>query len=315
MSRTARLLELLISLNTKHRFTVQELADEFLVSRRTMLRDLQLLSEMGVPLFSSPGPNGGYTLIREQKLPPISLTVEEATGLLLSYEILEQHDGPFQSENMSTLTKIRATMSVEMLQNVAQLKERLAIDSPPRSFKNHYLKELLNASLEKKHQEIEYDSRSGLSVRIIFPFGLFISNGLWYCLAFCYKRKSNVTFRVDRIISIKEIEKFIGPSPKDVTVDKWLKQTHETSRKLRIKAQLTKLGCKILDPHPIGEWIQVSSDGSGIIEEKIKEEDIPFVGRMFLSLGSEIVIEEPVELIDFIKREAIKLIQYYSKEH
>ena len=46
MSRTARLLELLIRVQTKTRFTAQELAEEFGVSRRTILRDLRALSEI-----------------------------------------------------------------------------------------------------------------------------------------------------------------------------------------------------------------------------------------------------------------------------
>ncbi|WP_391122525.1 helix-turn-helix transcriptional regulator [Psychrobacillus sp. L3] len=313
MSRSGRLLELLISLNTKHRFTVQELADEFSVSRRTMLRDLQLLSEMGVPLLSSPGPNGGYSLIREQKLPPISLTAEEATGLLLSYELLEKNDGPFKYENMSTRTKIRATMSVEMLQKVEQLKARLAIAAPRRSFKNLFLKDILQASLERNHVEIEYDSLSGYSIRTIFPYGLFISNGLWYSLAFCYKRNNTVTFRVDRIVSLKINQNFTESIPIDMTVEKWLKQSDNSTREFILKARLTKFGCKILDPHPIGEWIQVNPDGTGVIEEKIKESDIRFVGRMFLSLGAEIFIEEPVELIQFLQEEALKVVNQYSK--
>jgi predicted DNA-binding transcriptional regulator YafY len=48
--RTARLLELLVRVQTKLRFTAQELAEEFRVSRHTMLRDLHALSGMGVPL-------------------------------------------------------------------------------------------------------------------------------------------------------------------------------------------------------------------------------------------------------------------------
>ena len=63
MSRTARLLELLIRVQTKPRFTAAELAEEFGVSRRTMLRDLAALSAMGVPLRSTPGP-GAATLCR-----------------------------------------------------------------------------------------------------------------------------------------------------------------------------------------------------------------------------------------------------------
>jgi predicted DNA-binding transcriptional regulator YafY len=40
MSRSARLLELLIRVQTKPRFTAQEPAEEFGVSRRTIVRDL-----------------------------------------------------------------------------------------------------------------------------------------------------------------------------------------------------------------------------------------------------------------------------------
>jgi predicted DNA-binding transcriptional regulator YafY len=56
VSRKARLLEFLMRVQTKPRFTAQDLAEEFWVSRRTMLRDLAALSEMGVPLRSTPGP-------------------------------------------------------------------------------------------------------------------------------------------------------------------------------------------------------------------------------------------------------------------
>lgn len=59
MLRVARLLELVVRVQTKPRFTAAELAEEFEVSRRTILRDLRKLSKMGVPLRSTPGPGGG----------------------------------------------------------------------------------------------------------------------------------------------------------------------------------------------------------------------------------------------------------------
>ncbi|HEU5200667.1 MAG TPA: HTH domain-containing protein, partial [Ktedonobacterales bacterium] len=73
MSRTARLLELLIKVQAKPRFTVGEMAEVFGVSRRTMLRDLQALSAMGVPLTATPGPGGGYMLIQRRRLLPLAL--------------------------------------------------------------------------------------------------------------------------------------------------------------------------------------------------------------------------------------------------
>ena len=79
---------MLIRVQTKPHFTAAELAEEFGVSRRTMLRDLGALSAMGVPLRSTPGPGGGYSLPRGgRKLSP-SLTVDEALALIASYEAL-----------------------------------------------------------------------------------------------------------------------------------------------------------------------------------------------------------------------------------
>jgi predicted DNA-binding transcriptional regulator YafY len=61
VSRTLRLLELLIKVQSRPSFTAQELAEEFGVSRRTMLRDLgALYRRWGVLLRSTPGPGGGY---------------------------------------------------------------------------------------------------------------------------------------------------------------------------------------------------------------------------------------------------------------
>src|ERR687889_975662 len=88
MARTARLLELLVRVQTKPRFTAAELAEEFEVSRRTMLRDLAALSEMGIPLRSTPGPGGGYSLPRGGRRLSPSLSVDEALALIASYEAL-----------------------------------------------------------------------------------------------------------------------------------------------------------------------------------------------------------------------------------
>lgn len=98
-----------------------------------------------------------------------------------------------------------------------------------------------------------------------------------------------------------------------MTIPEWLNQTEATSKELTLRATLTKKGCKMLDPHPIGEWIQITSNGTGIIEEKCRESDIPFIGGLFLSLGVEILIEEPVELIQFVWGKALEVISQYSK--
>ena len=52
MSRAERLIELLITIGGRPRFTAAALAAELGVSRRTILRDLEALTLFGVPLMS-----------------------------------------------------------------------------------------------------------------------------------------------------------------------------------------------------------------------------------------------------------------------
>jgi predicted DNA-binding transcriptional regulator YafY len=108
VSRSARLLELLIRVQTKPRFTAAELAEKLGVSRRTKLRGLAALSRMGVPLRSTPGPGGGYSLpLGGRRLAP-SLTVDEALTLIASYEALLMYPvHPFSTEGLSAVTKLR----------------------------------------------------------------------------------------------------------------------------------------------------------------------------------------------------------------
>ena len=100
MSKSKRLMELMMTVNRKRRFKVKELADEFGVSTRTILRDLQELSELGVPLYSEVGPHGGYQVVRERVLPPIAFTEEEAAAMFFAVHALRHYSSlPFESES------------------------------------------------------------------------------------------------------------------------------------------------------------------------------------------------------------------------
>ncbi|WP_165902166.1 effector binding domain-containing protein [Melghiribacillus thermohalophilus] len=63
------MIQILMYIHVNPKFTIRRLADHFQVSYRTIQRDLQELIEMGVPLYSEPGVNGGYRLINQGALP------------------------------------------------------------------------------------------------------------------------------------------------------------------------------------------------------------------------------------------------------
>ena len=104
MSKAERLIEMMITINAKRDFTVGELAKEFSVSKRTILRDLQELEQAGFPLYAEVGAAGGYHILKERILPPIAFSESEAKAIFFACQALQYYrDLPFEQETISVL--------------------------------------------------------------------------------------------------------------------------------------------------------------------------------------------------------------------
>ncbi|MET3290207.1 UNVERIFIED_CONTAM: putative DNA-binding transcriptional regulator YafY [Brevibacillus sp. OAP136] len=307
MKRTGRLLELLSLLNSKKTFTVKELADTFSVSHRTMLRDLHLLSESGVPLQATPGPGGGYSLLRKHTLPPVTFTLEEAVALIISYEsFLHYTDKPFEKETLSVISKLFAILPPEATQKIELLRQKVFMRNPRRVTQSPFLRPLLDAALEQQALHIEYDSLQRKSKRIIQPYYMYAFNGYWYCRCFCRLRQKNVSLRVDRILSYTVLTE---PSlPAVPQIDDELEQPE-----LRLLVRLTAKGCKLADwHHELGNLIHYHEDSTGTIDTMIFTTDVEWVSRFILGLGQEATVEQPEQVIDYLQTELGALRERYG---
>lgn len=83
MQRFDRILGILLFLRSSASVTVADLARHFSVSRRTIHRDLETLSSLGVPLYAERGRDGGFRLLEGYFLPPLMFTQKEAVALLV----------------------------------------------------------------------------------------------------------------------------------------------------------------------------------------------------------------------------------------
>lgn len=107
MSKSERLIEMMITINAKKDFTAGELAEEFSVSRRTILRDLQELEQAGFPIYSEVGAAGGYHILKERILPPIAFSENEAKAVFFACQALQFYrDLPFEQETISVFEKV-----------------------------------------------------------------------------------------------------------------------------------------------------------------------------------------------------------------
>jgi predicted DNA-binding transcriptional regulator YafY len=313
VSRAARLLELLIRVQTRSRFTAAELAEEFGVSRRTMLRDLRVLSEMGVPLRSTPGPGGGYALPRGGRRLSPSLTVDEALGLIVSYEALLRYStSPFGSQNLSAITKLRAALPPDVVGELDALRRHVAIIEPTRDHEAPLLGGLLGAALDGTHLRVVYDSiKSGISERVIYPFGVYASQGFWYCFCRDYKREENVSFRAGRFRRIEPVGGFTKPP--HVPSSEWVRPYESGGGEmLEVQAHVSERGMKSFELASLFGKIGRDSNGRGVVVARVPRSEIDFYASRILSAGTEVKVESPSELVELTRRKAKEITELYS---
>lgn len=313
MSRTARLLELLIRVQTKPRFTAAELAEEFGVSRRTMLRDLSALSAMGVPLRSTPGPGGGYSLPRGGRRLSPSLTVDEALALIASYEALLRYPvHPFSTKSLSAVTKLRAALPKDVVAQLDRLRRHVFVAGPVRDYEAPLLDELLSAALDRAHLKVTYDSiESGVTERVIFPYGLYASQGYWYCACFDRRREMNVPMRADRFLAAQRVEGF--EPPQELSVQDWMNTAREVfNERLRVRARVTERGRKSFELTSLFGRIMPEEDG--VIEVEIPRSEIDYYASRLLSVGTDVFVDSPPELVEAIKNKAREIARLYRPQ-
>lgn len=75
MNRLDRALGILLWLRCRKTVSAAELAKQFEVFQRTIYRDIETLSELGIPVYAEMGRAGGFRLLDGYFLPPVMFSV------------------------------------------------------------------------------------------------------------------------------------------------------------------------------------------------------------------------------------------------
>jgi predicted DNA-binding transcriptional regulator YafY len=316
MSRSHRLIELMMTINTKRKFTVGELAREFNVSKRTILRDLHSLTEAGLPLYSEVGASGGYQILKERTLPPISFSENEAIAIFFAVQSLDYYKSlPFKSESISALTKFYNYLPIDVKEQINELKDRITFWIPSRELPAPHLRDLLMHVIKRHVVSIVYDSDQQHTLRDIQPIGTYSMNGLWYCPAYCFKSEQIRLFRIDRI---REMVLSNNQQPKKgikkITIHQYLQSFDEDQAALPLVVKLTKLGVRRCESDFwLAKHLSISPDGTGQIEAKIGPSFIEWAADFFIGCGSEAMVEQPEDLITRIQEKIEDIQNHYCK--
>ena len=216
--RASRLVTLLLLLQTRGQLTAAELASELEVSERTIHRDVDALSESGVPIYAERGPHGGIRLVDGYRTRLTGMTPEEAEALFLA-----GLPGPAAELGLGTVVagaqlKVLASLPPELRTRASRLVERFHLDAGDW-FKTSqpvpHLGAISDAVWSSTRIAIDYERGDGAVRRILEPLGVVLKAGIWYVVA---RVEDQIrTYRVSRVAAAESTgERFERPEGFDL---------------------------------------------------------------------------------------------------
>lgn len=222
IKRLSRLTTILIQLQTKRLLTASELANKFLVSNRTIYRDIKALEEAGVPILTEEGK--GYYLMEGYRIPPVMFTESEANALITAEQlIMKNKDVSFIKEYTEAINKIKSVLRYNTKEKANLLSNRVVFRyNTDNNQTSNFLSTLQLSLTNFNCSEINYSNeKREITNRIIEPFALYNTQDNWVLVAFCQLRKDFRAFRLDRIKHLKVLNKQFKPH--QITLQEYFK--------------------------------------------------------------------------------------------
>lgn len=308
MNRMDRLTSILLMLQEKPR-TSEEIARHFEVSKRTILRDIEALYEIGVPILSREGAGGGYSLSPGYRIESPPLNMEEAYLLLLALRaVSELQSAPYGEHRVTLSAKMRALFSQQQLDYVDKMLSVSKVEMQKRRQTAPFLEAIMLAATEQQWVLVTYQSAERTSPQHLLPLTIYAYEGFWYCKAYSYERGEERLYRVDRMRSVEPAwETFLKSVAPSLPYDHL---SHP-----QVKVTLTQRGVLHVETEShIGGFIERNEDGSGSITFRCPPSELAYFARYFAGLGDAVEVVAPEELREAIFQIAEKLTEKYRKQ-
>lgn len=164
---------------------------------RTVKRDLDALENSGAPIWSRPGPGGGYGLTTGASLPPVTLSPAQAVALMAA--VSAAPDAPYADLAAAGIRKIMDVLDPRTRAQADELAHRVWVNALPSSSRA-VRSAVEEAMVEQRVIRIRYTSRDGTTTtRDVEPVLFASTSGRWYLVGWCRLRDAMRWFTVSRI--------------------------------------------------------------------------------------------------------------------
>ncbi|MFH8792999.1 helix-turn-helix transcriptional regulator [Streptomyces sp. NPDC017941] len=329
--RAARLIKMVLLLQSRASMTAAELAAELEVSERTITRDAQALTEAGVPVYADRGRTGGYRLVGGYRTRLTGLARGEAEALFLSGVPGALREMGLEDAASAARLKVSAALLPSLRDAPRSAAQRFHLDAPGW-FKETpppaLLPAVADAVWDDRPVVARYRRQDSEVERALEPYGLVLKAGVWYLCARVPETGSHRVYRIDRFTSVTPAapgtsgtsagERFVRDEDFDLPAF-WEERAAQFARAIlreEVVLRLTPAGARQL-PHVTDRAVAqevlagAEPDDRGRVTVTLPVESIVVAYSQLLALGAEVEVLRPPELRERLATTAARMAGLY----
>lgn len=322
--RAARLIKMVLLLQSRPSMTAAELARELEVSERTITRDAQALSEAGVPVYADRGRAGGYRLVGGYRTRLTGLARSEAEALFLSGLPGALREMGLEDTASAARLKVSAALLPSLRDASRTAAQRFHLDAPAW-FSEPETPELLPAVADAVWDDrpivARYRRGEAEVERALEPYGLVLKAGVWYLCARVADPGSFRVYRIDRFTAVDlDEERFRRDDAFDLP-GFWEERAGEFARSIlraEVVVRVSPDGARrlpyVVDPTSAKEALDApgAPDPRGWVTVTLPVESEEVAHAQLMALGPEVEILAPEALRRRFAKDAARLAALYG---
>lgn len=304
--RAARLIKMVLLLQSSPSMTGSELARRLEVSERTVARDVLALSEAGVPVYADRGRSGGYRLVGGYRTRLTGLGRTEAEALFLSGVPSALREMGLADAASAARLKVSAALLPELRDAADGAAQRFHLDAPgwfnPPATPD-LLPTVADAVWDDRRLTARYRRPDSEVERVLEPYGLVLKAGVWYLVA---RVNTDVrVYRVDRFSSVAVADSRFHRDPEFELAAFWEERATQFARSLlraEVTVRLSEAGRlrlpQVTDRAAVAEALLAAGgpDESGWVTVTLRVESEDVAYHQLSGLGPDAEVLAPPEL-------------------
>ena len=306
---TSRVLTVLELLQSRPSITGPELAARLEMDIRTVRRYITHLQNVGIPIETTIGRNGGYRLRPGFKLPPLMFTEAEATAILLgllSSTWLEIEQSPTAIEG--ALAKVSRVLPMRARERLQAISSHLVISPHHQQSRPDasLLIDLSEAIHDSRRIAINYRSSHNESThRKVEPYGMNGWRGHWYLVGYCCLRQDYRVFRLDHIQQAQLLSETFKKDA-DFDYEEFMHEKYKSST-IQIEVEFQSDMSTVQQRISTLYGILTPTETGVLLQEQY--DDMEGMARYLMALNLPFIVHHPPELREALQRLGERMIQ------